>query len=144
MTYLHGPLKTPYHSEINSWMSCIMTVNLCYSVTDNYLLAFTQGLKSFLFSFFFLLFSLKSLLFLSEKNNERPVNQATDFKPLTNCNKLLYYSIVFLSVFSHYISEPVDKEVGTPVRWGNPLRWGNPPVHMISHFNLITFTWQVG
>ena len=26
-------------------------------------------------------------------------------------------------------------EVGTPV---NPLRWGNPPVHIISHFNLIT------
>ena len=23
-------------------------------------------------------------------------------------------------------------------RWGNPL--GNPPVHIISHFNLITFT----
>ena len=28
----------------------------------------------------------------------------------------------------------------TPGRWGNPLRWGNPPVHIISHFNLITFT----
>ena len=27
-----------------------------------------------------------------------------------------------------------------PGRWGNPLRWGNSPVHMISHFNLITFT----
>ena len=26
-------------------------------------------------------------------------------------------------------------------RWGNPLRWGNPSVHIISHFNLITFTW---
>ena len=30
---------------------------------------------------------------------------------------------------------------GTPGRWGNLLRWGNPPVHRISHFNLITFTW---
>ena len=30
---------------------------------------------------------------------------------------------------------------GTPGRWGNPLRWGNPPVHIISHFNSITFTW---
>ena len=29
----------------------------------------------------------------------------------------------------------------TPGRWGNSLRWGNPPVHIISHFNLITFTW---
>ena len=29
---------------------------------------------------------------------------------------------------------------GTPGRWGNPLRWGNPPVHIISHFNVITFT----
>ena len=29
---------------------------------------------------------------------------------------------------------------GTPGRWGSPLRWGNPPVHIISHFNLITFT----
>ena len=29
----------------------------------------------------------------------------------------------------------------TPVRWGNPLRWGSPPVHIISHFNLTTFTW---
>ena len=29
---------------------------------------------------------------------------------------------------------------GTPGRWGNPLRWRNPPVHMISHFNVITFT----
>lgn len=85
-------------------------------VTDNYLLAFAQGLKSFLFSFFFLLFSLKSLLFLREKNNERPVNQATDFKPSTNCNKLLFYSIVFLSVFAHYILGPVYTEVGTPVR----------------------------
>ena len=28
---------------------------------------------------------------------------------------------------------------GTPDRWCNPLRWGNPPVHIISHFNLITF-----
>ena len=25
--------------------------------------------------------------------------------------------------------------------WGNSLRWGNPPVHIRSHFNLITFTW---
>ena len=30
---------------------------------------------------------------------------------------------------------------GTPGRWGNRLRWGNLPVHIISHFNLITFTW---
>ena len=29
---------------------------------------------------------------------------------------------------------------GTPGRCGNPLRWGNPPVHTISHFNVITFT----
>ena len=29
---------------------------------------------------------------------------------------------------------------GTPGRWRNPLRWGNPPVHIICHFNLITFT----
>ena len=29
---------------------------------------------------------------------------------------------------------------GTPGRWGNPLRWGNPPVHIISHFNVITST----
>ena len=28
----------------------------------------------------------------------------------------------------------------TPGRWGNPLRWGNLPVHIIPHFNLITFT----
>ena len=33
---------------------------------------------------------------------------------------------------------------GTPGRWGNPLRWGNPPVHIISHFNLITFACLVG
>ena len=28
-------------------------------------------------------------------------------------------------------------------RWGTPgaFKWGNPPVHIISHFNLITFTW---
>ena len=25
--------------------------------------------------------------------------------------------------------------------WGTPGRWGNPPVLIISHFNLITFTW---
>ena len=32
---------------------------------------------------------------------------------------------------------------GTPPlgRWGNPLRRGNAPVLIISHFNLITFTW---
>ena len=30
---------------------------------------------------------------------------------------------------------------GTPGRWGSPLRWGNPPVNIISHFDLITFTW---
>ena len=30
---------------------------------------------------------------------------------------------------------------GTPGRWGNRLRCGNPPVLIISHFNLITFTW---
>ena len=29
---------------------------------------------------------------------------------------------------------------GTPGRRGNPLWWGHPPVHMISHFNLITST----
>ena len=29
-------------------------------------------------------------------------------------------------------------------RWGNQPRWGNPPVHIISHFNLMTFTWYVG
>ena len=33
---------------------------------------------------------------------------------------------------------------GTPGRHGNPLRWGNPPVHIISHFNLITFTCRWG
>ena len=30
---------------------------------------------------------------------------------------------------------------GTPGKWGNPLRWSKPPVHIIYHFNLITFTW---
>ena len=30
---------------------------------------------------------------------------------------------------------------GTPGRWGNLLRWGNPPIHKISHFNVITFTY---
>ena len=25
-------------------------------------------------------------------------------------------------------------------RWETPGRWGNPPVHIIAHFNLITFT----
>ena len=29
---------------------------------------------------------------------------------------------------------PVYMEVGTPGRWGNP------PIHIISHFNLVTFT----
>ena len=29
---------------------------------------------------------------------------------------------------------------GTSGRWGNPLRWRNPPVHIISHFDGITFT----
>ena len=27
--------------------------------------------------------------------------------------------------------------------WGTPGRWGNPLFHIISHFNLITFTWEV-
>ena len=30
---------------------------------------------------------------------------------------------------------------GTPGRWDNLLMWGNPPLQIISHFNLITFTW---
>ena len=30
---------------------------------------------------------------------------------------------------------------GPHERWGNPLWWGNPPVHIISHFNLVMFTW---
>ena len=30
-------------------------------------------------------------------------------------------------------------EVGDPVRLGNPLRGGKPSVHIIFHFNLITF-----
>ena len=30
---------------------------------------------------------------------------------------------------------------GTPGRWDNLLMWGNPPRQIISHFNLITFTW---
>ena len=25
-------------------------------------------------------------------------------------------------------------------KWGTPGRWGNPPIHIISHFNLITVT----
>ena len=29
---------------------------------------------------------------------------------------------------------------GAPRRGGNPLRWSNLPVHIISRFNLITFT----
>ena len=29
---------------------------------------------------------------------------------------------------------------GGEIQVGNPLRWGNPPVHIISHFKLITFT----
>ena len=31
----------------------------------------------------------------------------------------------------------------SPFTWrrGTPVRWGNPPVHIISHFNLIMFTW---
>ena len=33
---------------------------------------------------------------------------------------------------------------GTPGGWGNPLRWGSPPAHIISHFNLITFTPVIG
>ena len=34
--------------------------------------------------------------------------------------------------------------LGGATWYGNgPLSWGNPPVHIISHFNLITFTWQV-
>ena len=48
------------------------------------------------------------------------------------------------SVSTSYVPQPlrpVYREVGTPGRWGNPLRWGNPPVHIISHLNLITFTW---
>ena len=32
----------------------------------------------------------------------------------------------------------------TPGGRGNPARWGNTPVHMIYHFNLITFTSYVG
>ena len=32
----------------------------------------------------------------------------------------------------------------TQGRLGKPHRWGNPPVHIISRFNLITFTWSVG
>ena len=27
-----------------------------------------------------------------------------------------------------------------PQMGGNPLRWGEPPVHIISHFYVITFT----
>ena len=43
------------------------------------------------------------------------------------------------------LQEPVYIEMGDPrYRWGNPLRWGNPPVHTISYFNLIAFTWYVG
>jgi len=26
-------------------------------------------------------------------------------------------------------------------KWGTPGSWGNPPVYIISHINLITFTW---
>ena len=29
---------------------------------------------------------------------------------------------------------------GGEIHVGNPLSWGNPPVHIISHFKLITFT----
>ena len=29
---------------------------------------------------------------------------------------------------------------GGEIQVGNLLRWGNPPVHIISHFKLITFT----
>ena len=36
---------------------------------------------------------------------------------------------------------PVYMEVGDPRRRGYPPRWGNPPVHIISYFTLITFTW---
>ena len=39
-----------------------------------------------------------------------------------------------------YIKGPFTWRWGTPGRWGNPLRWGSPPVHIISHFNVITFT----
>ena len=35
---------------------------------------------------------------------------------------------------------PVYMEMGDPSRWGNPLWRGNPPFHIISYFNLITFT----
>ena len=33
---------------------------------------------------------------------------------------------------------------GTPGRWSYLLCWGNPPVHIISHFIVITLTWWVG
>ena len=53
--------------------------------------------------------------------------------------------IAFVSLLRYVITilaglGPVYMEVEDPGRWGNPLTWGNPPVHIISHFNLITFT----
>ena len=29
-------------------------------------------------------------------------------------------------------------------RWGTPGRWGSTSIHIISHFNVIAFTWLVG
>ena len=74
-----------------------------------------------------------------------------DLSPLIHQSEYSMYKI-----FCYYSKEKPSVQIsiitkglftwswGSPGRWDNPLRWGNPPVHIISYFNLITFTWWVG
>ena len=65
---------------------------------------------------------------------------------LTYLPKNRFHACLTVSMTTRYCLHSFSKGLftwrwGTPGRWDNPLRWGNPPVHIISHFNLITFTW---
>ena len=61
-----------------------------------------------------------------------------------HAQELLSCMIFFFQVFSQWFKACLHGGVGPQVREVTCLRWGNPPDHIISHFNLITFTWWVG
>ena len=83
----------------------------------------------------------KHLKHSKEQKRSGPQNSSEVLKRVrrTGCNlRYLYFyakHTYILRACLHRVGGPQG-----PGTWGNPLRWGNPPVHIISHFNVITFT----
>ena len=82
--------------------------------------------------------------FLLEEQHENFLTAVTTWEMLAAINGRWKWAAVKKKVNKNTYDISSQKRVTKGLftwRWGTPVRWGNPPVHVISHFNLVTFTW---